>query len=170
MTQNPQDIIADHCVALLGFLPNDAMLICARELAHHNIATHNTLATLCSHLCSAIPNARDEDVRACLVHFLQLGALLGPDDVPVPVTVAEIRDEDDQPIYRVTNVAGTQLHAWLERKGWESTGWTLASDFDDIGPVPGREDLPRGAWPVGLAKLVADALAELDTSEPWEEP
>lgn len=93
----------------------------------------------------------------------------GPDDVPV--TVAELRDADNGEIWRVTNAAGTVLYAWVDARGWECAGWALGSFLDDVEPVPGREDVPRGQWPVGLATLVAKALADIE-SEPdtWGEP
>lgn len=168
MTRNPQDIIADHCAALLELVPSDDMIACVLEFARRNLVIDSMLCALLDHVHGFLTgHRRDGRARAAMAALHQL---LDLEDPALPVTVAEIGSGDGMPIYRVTNMAGTQLHAWLDRKGWESTGWTLASDFDDIEPVPGREDLPRGAWPVGLAALIGKALAKLDTSEPWGEP
>lgn len=157
---SPRDTIANLCAALLELYPNDDQLHAVSAFALRGSVTESMLRRLCLRYHHEEGPAR--------VHVRALHGLLDRENDDLPITVAEIRDTEGQSVYRVTNTAGTQLHAWLDRNGWESTGWTLGSDFDDIAPVPGREDLPRGAWPVGLAALVAEALDELNTAEPWD--
>lgn len=162
---DPQTTIANLCQIALDLVPNDDLIVAARELARRGILTTDAFVQLRSHV--ALLAGRGDGELGPI--WRELAALSDPDDVPV--TVAELRDEDNQPVWRVTSAAGTVLYAWVDARGWESTGWVLGSFLDDVPPVPGYEDLPRGAWPVGLAQLAAKALAEIK-SEPdtWGEP
>jgi hypothetical protein len=160
---DPQAALAGHCSTLLDMGLGDDLTVGAfrvRELARRDCATEHILDMLICQVGDRL-DANYPQLYDALVDVQKaLFALSGPD--ALPVTVAKIRDEDGNPIYRVDATSGhrLRLYAWYDAKGWESTGWGVGSFLDGVDPQPGCEDVCHAAWPVGLAGVVAKALEE----------
>ena len=143
--------------AMGDILPGNPVIICAREFAIRGLVTEWFLVQLLALLQWFDPEG-------------QLGALrdrlqaMTTDDEHWPVDVTEIAD-DGQRIYRVENAKGTTMYAWLDRHGWESTGWGIGLSWDSAAPTANGHALPHERWPIGLAKLIDEAIADLDTAE-----